>query len=97
MTEDPELNAYLATVRRLQNLASSELADARGDASAIRRALCRFFKRGYASGLTTGELVDFFGVSGTVVEDAGYSEATTLEIMEVIGTLSDEEIDAVET
>ena len=58
------------------------------------RALCaRYFARGAHLELSTGELVDFLGVSaGSVLDRAGYGEEDFLRVMDLVGELSDEEI-----
>ena len=68
------------------------MAENNGNPGEIKKACCRYFKRGYGMDISTEELVDFFGVSGTVCEDAGYTEKEALDVMRLIGDLSDEEI-----
>jgi hypothetical protein len=46
--------------------------------------------------LTTGELVDLFGVSGAVAEQAGYTEDEAIQMVDVVGALGDEEIYAIQ-
>ena len=83
---------YEQMIKRLTNIAIEELHASHGNRDAVRAACCRYFKRGYEAKFTTGELVDFFGVCGTVCEDAGFTEAESVEVMKVIGELTDEEI-----
>jgi hypothetical protein len=50
-------------------------------------------KRGCAAGISTGELVDFLGVSSTSVLDrAGYSDSESQAVIDLLGETSDEEI-----
>ena len=59
----------------------------------LRAALCRYLRRGASVGFSTGELVDFLGVSSpSVLDRAGYSAQQTEEAMRVLATISDEEI-----
>jgi hypothetical protein len=59
----------------------------------LRAALCRYLRRGANAGISTGELVDFLGISSpSVLEQAGYSDDRTEEAMRVLATISDEEI-----
>jgi len=85
---------YEGTIKRLTDMAVDELRSVRGNGDAIRAACARYFKRGYSAKISTEELVDFFGVSGTVCEDAGYSETEAVEVMRLVGELTDEEIAA---
>jgi hypothetical protein len=58
-----------------------------------RRACCRYFRRGALVGLTQSELIDSLALSApSVLETAGYPPETAERIMEMIGGLSDEEI-----
>jgi hypothetical protein len=58
-----------------------------------RLIACRYFRRGALAGLSTGELVDFLGVSTpSVLDRAGYSDEAAQRVMDMIGSISDEEI-----
>jgi hypothetical protein len=62
-------------------------------AQELRAALCRYLRRGADAGFSTGELVDYLGVSSpSLLEQAGYSEQHAEEAMRVLATISDEEI-----
>jgi len=81
--------------RVVTELEQSAAQDFRRSTSAqeLRGALCRYLRRGATAGLSTGELVDFLGVSSpSVLEQAGYSEQQAEEAMRVLATISDEEI-----
>ncbi len=59
---------------------------------------CRFFNTGLTHGFSTGELVDFLGVSAPSILDlAGYSDDESETIMELIGLITDEEIAQAQT
>lgn len=76
------------------NESAKEFAASHGDTLAVRTALCRFLKRGLALA-SHGELIDALGVSGgNVLERAGFREDEALEVMRVLGTLTEKEIDA---
>lgn len=85
---------YLDLVERHCAVAVDEFAAAIGKTEMQRRAICRYFKRGCAAGISTGELVDFLGISATSVLDrAGYSDSESQAVMELVGEISDEEIE----
>ncbi len=70
-----------------------ELEAARGSPEAVRRALCRYFKRGLASSFDHGELVDLLCISNDLLAEAGFAEAEVGRILsDVLPTLSDREI-----
>jgi hypothetical protein len=61
----------------------------------LRQCLCSYLKRGRALSFSQSELIDFLGVSSpSVLSMAGYSEAQAQKAMEVLGTITDEEIQA---
>jgi hypothetical protein len=58
-----------------------------------RKTACRYFHRGALAGFSTGELIDFLGVSASSVLDrAGYSDEAAQRVMDMVGTISDEEV-----
>jgi hypothetical protein len=60
---------------------------------ALRIALAKFFSRGTAQGFTTGELVDFLGVSSpSILERAGFTDDEASVAMDVVAALTDDEI-----
>lgn len=72
--------------------AASEFSDAAGDARALRLALCRWLKRGAALA-SHEELIDLLGISSDVLDQAGFSDDEALNVMRMLGTLSDREIE----
>ena len=94
MNDDEAENIQI--VEHLTNNAVEELRAAHGDSQAIRKACCRFFKRGHEAGLSTEELVDFFAISEDLCGEAGYAESEADSVTQLIGELSDEEIAATE-
>jgi hypothetical protein len=60
---------------------------------ALRAALAKFFHRWTAMGFTTGELVDFLGVSSpSIRERAGFTDDEASAAMDIVATLTDDEI-----
>ncbi|HZR21683.1 MAG TPA: hypothetical protein VFE51_30655 [Verrucomicrobiae bacterium] len=58
-----------------------------------RRACCRYFRRGALVGLSQQELIDSLALSvPSVLETAGYPPDAAERVMEMIGGISDEEI-----
>lgn len=86
---------YDDLVDNLSKITTDELRDARGDARMQRLALCRYFKRGRLAGLSTGELMDFLGVSDVpIVDQAGYDDEEGETLMEIPAQITDEEIES---
>ncbi len=80
---------------RLMELIDQAAADLRNAKSPqhLRAALCRYLRQGAALRRSTGELVDYLGVSTpSIVDRAGYSDQQAEEVVRVLGTLTDEEI-----
>jgi hypothetical protein len=58
-----------------------------------RRACCRYFRRGAMVGLSQSELIDSLALaSPSVLENASYPPEAAERVMELIGGISDEEI-----
>lgn len=58
-----------------------------------RMALCRYLSRGMKAGFSHGELSDFLGETAlSVLERAGYSHDATQRVMQMLGSITDEEI-----
>ena len=70
-----------------------DFEEALGSDEAVRRALCRYFKRGLAASFDHGELVDLLCVSNELLEEAGFSPAEATRIIaEVLPSITDREI-----
>lgn len=55
--------------------------------------LSKFFNRWTAAGFSTGELVDYLGVSSpSILERAGFTDDEATVAMDVVATLTDDEI-----
>jgi hypothetical protein len=80
----------------LKNLALETAGDFRTCAESFdeqRRACCRYFKRGALVGLSQPELIDSLALSApSVLETAGYPPEAAERVMEMIGGISDDEI-----
>jgi hypothetical protein len=73
-----------------------EFEEALGSTEQIRRALCRYFKRGFALSYSNGELVDFLCVSNDLLEEAGWSAADAQRVLDqILASLTDKEIRSV--
>ena len=86
-----ELEEYRTIVRRLQAEAAAEFARATEQPQEQRRACARYFERGRAAGLSVSELIDFLGVSNDcVLDQAGYTDAQLVRVMEALTELVDD-------
>ena len=82
----------------ISRVTADALSAARPDPSRVRAVLAGFFKHGARAGFTTGELVDFLGVSSpSILEQAGFSDDEATLAMDVVVALTDEEIAAADT
>ena len=88
---------YSTFVDWLENLTVEELRQAKGDVHEQKVACCRYFKRGYRANLSTGELIDFLGVSSpSILDKAGYSDEECQAFFQISDALTDEEISLTE-
>ena len=66
---------------------------ARTGATDLREALCRYMKQGLRAGFSTGELVDWLGVSSpSILDAAGFDDVEAVAAMKLLGVVSDAEI-----
>jgi hypothetical protein len=78
-------------MRDVRAFGAHQLVEAHGDETRERVALCRYMKQGLGAGFTTGELIDWLGVSTpSVLDEAGIEDQE--RVMELVGQISDEEI-----
>jgi len=78
----------------LKDLFVRAFSEAKGTEK-IRDVCCGYFKWGKNHQITTGELVDYLGVSSpSILDKAQYSEAEAKDVMELIGLITDEEIES---
>jgi len=74
-------------------LAAEDFRQATSSEQEQRAAICRYLRRGDAADYSTGELVDFLGVSSpSVLDMAGYSDEAALRVMEMLADIEDDEI-----
>ena len=90
---EPTSEEYSAFVDWLSEIAASELRKAKENPEQQKQALCRYYKRGERANLTSGELVDFLGISSPSIFDmAGYTDEERDEAMEISSGLINEDI-----
>jgi hypothetical protein len=88
---------YRQKLEELITVTVRDLKAARGDPAGLRVVLARFYQRGADADFTTGELVDYLGVSSpSILERAGFSDDEVDRAMAIVADLTDEEIAAVE-
>jgi hypothetical protein len=86
--------AYEVAIEALLSVAAEDLRRS-ATPQAVRGALCRYLKRGSSAGFSTGELVDFLGVSTpSLLERAGFSDAQADEAMRILASIDQAEIEA---
>jgi hypothetical protein len=90
------IDEYGQAIKSLTNLAVQELKIAHGNKLEIRNACCRYFKRGFSKDISNEELIDYLGVSGTVCDEAGYTDEEIKEVWKIIADISDQEIKDIE-
>ena len=79
----------------VQNYGREQLESVRKGDLDLRLALCRYLKQGAGAGFSTEKLVDWLGVSTpSILDDAGFDESGSKEAMDLLGSLSDQEIDS---
>ena len=88
---------YEQLVAGLVRKTAEEFRNAGGNIDEQRRACCRFLKRGRFAGISQSELIDFLGVSTpSVLDKTGYSDKDAQRVMDILATISDDEIEGVE-
>jgi hypothetical protein len=81
-------------VKWIQKYAVEQLEAAKRGELPVRTAVCRYLKQGAGAGFSTGELVDWLGVSSpSLLSQAGYLDAEAAEVMDVLGLITDQEIE----
>jgi len=84
---------YARSVEELTQQAAADFRRCAGSEQEQRAALCRYLRHGADEDFTTGELVDFLGISSpSVLDMAGYSEEAAGRVMEMLADITDEEI-----
>jgi len=84
---------YVRSVTELMRLTADDFRQSATTEREQRAALCRYLRRGSVEDLSTGELVDFLGVSSpSVLEMAGYSDEAAQRVMEMLADITEEQI-----
>lgn len=81
----------------LAEQAAADFKACAGSLEEIRRACCRYFKRGADIGLAQDELIQRLGLAApSVLDMAGFSPDAAEQVMHLIGRISNEEIESCE-
>lgn len=84
---------YFEFVRWLEDLTVAELRQAKGDPTAQKQAILRYWGRGYRANLGPGELIDFLGANTpSILDMAGYTEEEGDAVMEMSDAATEEEV-----
>jgi hypothetical protein len=90
---NPPLEAREEQIKNFTFEAAGDFRNCSESFDEQRRACCRFFKRGTLIGLSQQELIDSLALTvPSVLETAGYPPDAAERVMEMIGGISDEEI-----
>jgi hypothetical protein len=92
---DPPLEDREALAQNFTRESADDFRENAENPEALRLACCRFFRRGLLIGFSQDELIDFLGLSTpSVLETAGFSAELEQQVMDMVGQISDGEIDA---
>jgi hypothetical protein len=93
LTLDPPLDDIEAVTRNFLLETAEEFRNCTEDQEQQRLTCCRYFRRGPLTGMTQNELIDSLGLSSpSVLDAAGYSAEAAQQVMDLVGGISDEEI-----
>ena len=91
--ETDSADDYEELVERICSEAAEEFRRCIADPSEQRRVACRYFRSGSMADISHPELIDFLGVSTpSVLDRAGYSDEQAQRIMDMLATITDEEL-----
>lgn len=80
----------------VQRYGREQLGAGRSSPTGVRDALRRYLKQGIGAGFSTGELIDWLGISSpSILDDAGFDDAEAAEAMKIVGLLTDDEIESI--
>lgn len=89
----PAIDDHQELLRNLALEAAGEFRNCAESFDDQRKACCRYFRRGTLVGLSQSELIDSLALCApSVLETAGYPPEAAERVMEMIGGISDEEI-----
>jgi uncharacterized protein DUF6882 len=94
VTHQPGLEDREQILRNFSEETATEFKGCLEDLTAQRQACCRYFRRGQTLGLSQAELIDWLGLSmPSVLDTAGYSPEDSERVMDMVGEISDQEIE----
>jgi len=90
---DPALDDVETLMKNFLLETAEEFRNCAEDPDQQKLACCRYFRRGPLTGLTQTELIDSLALaSPSVLDSAGYPAEAAQQVMDMIGGISDEEI-----
>jgi len=93
VTHTPALEDREQILRNFTEQTAAEFKTCTENVAAQRQACCRYFRRGQLLGLSQAELIDSLGLAmPSVLDSAGYSPEDSERIMDLVGEISDQEI-----
>ena len=93
INHDPAPDDRDQILKRFADETAAEFKTCAEDTTAQRQACCRYFRRGQGLGLSQAELIDSLGLAiPSVLDSAGYSAEESERVMDLIGEISDQEI-----
>jgi len=93
VTHDPTLDDRDQILKNFAEETAAEFKSCAEDLTTQRKVCCRYFRRGQVLGLSQTELIDSLGLAmPSVLDSAGYPPEESERVMEMIGGISDQEI-----
>lgn len=93
VTHDPALEDREQILKNFADETAAEFKACIEDTTAQRRMCCRYFRRGEVLGLSQAELIDSLGLAmPSVLDSAGYPPEEAERVMDMVGEISDQEI-----
>ncbi|HTL56859.1 MAG TPA: hypothetical protein VL361_14355 [Candidatus Limnocylindrales bacterium] len=90
---NPDLEDRGQILKNFMDESAAEFRAAIENATAQRQAICGFFRRGQVLGLSQAELIDALGLAmPSVLDAAGYLPEESERVMDMVGEISDDEI-----
>lgn len=93
VSHDPALHERDRIINNFTEETAAEFKACADDTTAQRQACCRYFRRGQVLGFSQVDLIDFLGLAmPSVLDVAGYLPDDAERVMELVGEISDQEI-----
>lgn len=93
VSHDPPLHDRDRIINNFTEETAAEFKACAEDTTAQRQACCRYFRRGQVLGFSQVDLIDFLGLAmPSVLDVAGYLPDDAERVMELVGEISDQEI-----